>query len=915
MVSTRRDLPVRAVHDAGQSPSGSATGDEPPRSGPHSHRAPRTDADYGPLSRALRRAVGTIQDWPVRRKMVAVVITPAIAFAFFTGASVYVSVDLTARLAAGYKLAELAGSAAGVVHELQRERDLTAGYLATGGQAVGNPLYAPLTRQQEATDRAVSQYRQVEGDVFANQSGPTVQQIMQNVRTELSQQLPRLRSGRESSAVTLPGVFSGYTRSISSLLEITTELTRSGTGLGTVSQEIRNLDHVSRIKEAYAQVRGTLYAVAHHGSFRFGEFPHFADLVAQERIITETFNKDATDAQRDEYAETVRGQAALAVERIQRTAVNRRDGQLSIDPEQWFLASSTQIEQLRNAEELFQNQLFEHADEQATGAARGSVVLTFVTAFIIGLALLISLLIARSMNRSLHRLRSGAFDVAQRRLPVAISRLESGRATPDDVSVEPIEVSTGDEIGQVARAFDAVHEQAIRLATDQAALRRSVSAMFVNLSRRRQLLVERQLQVIDDLERTEQDPAQLDQLFQLDHLATRMRRNDESLLVLAGSEGSTRRWSSPVPLREILLAAISEVEQYTRIRYAADESAAVVGYAVTDVIHLIAELLDNATAFSPPGSDVRVGGRVLRDGTGTVEIEDQGVGMSTNALAEANERIRTFPKLGVDVAESMGLFVVGQLASRHGIEVRLESGRRGGVVATLRLPAELIVALDPEAPYPMVRPNRAGVRNAMAAAGLTLSDQSAPVSPQSATGGYPQHFQHGVPGSDPGDEPAANPHVPERPVSFTAQPGPFSPDPHPGQYGPPATPGLPGWPESPVEPARPGEPAPDLTAPGGQWLAAGHSPAAPFWPDPFQPAAPEPAPEAAPDRWTSAGLPVRQPMAHLVPELRDQLGNRQQTSELEPEQVRSMLASFYAGVERGRAEDDDAEPGGRGPTT
>ena len=312
----------------------------------------------------------------------------------------------------------------------------------------------------------------------------------------------------------------------------------------------------------------------------------------------------------------------------------------------------------------------------AAAAAQRASNLAGINSVILMLGLLvgitIAVLVARSLIRSLRLLRSSALDVAERRLPQAVESMRAGE-TPD-VAVEPVPIGTRDEVGQVARAFDAVHGQAVRLAAEQAALQANVSAMFINLSRRSQALVERQLQLIEALESNEQDADQLSNLFQLDHLATRMRRNSENLLVLAGTDLAKRNMA-PVPVVDVLRAAVSEVEQYQRVVVQAPPAASLAGRAGSDLVHLLAELLDNATAFSPPESQVVMSTTRSPDGAIVIEISDRGVGMADDELADANTRL--VGPSGVDVSASrrMGLFVVGRLAARHGIGVRLVQHR------------------------------------------------------------------------------------------------------------------------------------------------------------------------------------------------------------------------------------------------
>ena len=253
----------------------------------------------------------------------------------------------------------------------------------------------------------------------------------------------------------------------------------------------------------------------------------------------------------------------------------------------------------------------------------------------------------------------------------------------------PIDVTSTDEVGEVARAFDQVHREALRLAANEAMLRGNVNAMFVSLSRRSQSLVERQIRLIDELEQGEQDAERLSNLFRMDHLATRMRRNSENLLVLAGHE-TVRRWGKPVTLVDVLRAAVSEIEQYERVSLNIQPGTSVAGNAVNDVVHLLAELLENATSFSPGDTPVKVAGHLLNSGGVLLDITDQGVGMGAEEMAHANWRLENPPVVDVAVSRRMGLFVVARLAARHGIRVRLRQPELGGLTALIWLPDTLI---------------------------------------------------------------------------------------------------------------------------------------------------------------------------------------------------------------------------------
>jgi signal transduction histidine kinase len=344
-----------------------------------------------------------------------------------------------------------------------------------------------------------------------------------------------------------------------------------------------------------------------------------------------------------------------------------------------------------------------------TGAAHDravtSVVLeSLVILLVLALVVVATALVGRSMVRPLRRLQAGALDVAARRLPTAVQQIsETGEAPPDP---EPIDVGSTDEIGAVARAFDQVHREALRLAANEAALRGNVNAIFVNLSRRSQSLVQRQIRLIDDLEQGEQDPERLSSLFQMDHLATRMRRNSENLLVLAGHE-EARRWNEPLALVDVLRASLSEVEHYERVALDVQPGIVVRGQVVSDVVHLTAELVENATSFSAVETPVTIAGRLLSSGGALLEITDQGVGMDAEEMAHANWRLDNPPVVDVAISRRMGLFVVARLAGRHGIRVRLRSADPVGLIALVWLPDEAIMRQAPDAPLTLRDPGRA----------------------------------------------------------------------------------------------------------------------------------------------------------------------------------------------------------------
>jgi signal transduction histidine kinase len=356
----------------------------------------------------------------------------------------------------------------------------------------------------------------------------------------------------------------------------------------------------------------------------------------------------------------------------------------------WFGAMSNTIDfQMGSVEQHLAAAVTSRAATLRNNAIASALIVGAIVLVILALALLATVAVGRSMIRPLRRLRSGALEVAGTRLPEAVRRINEteGEGAPQDIV--PIDVDSTDEIGEVARAFDQVHKEALVLASNEAALRGNVNAMFVNLSRRTQSLVQRQIHLIDDLEQGEQDSERLGNLFRLDHLATRMRRNSENLLVLAGHEAA-QRWSQPVALVDVLRAAVSEIEQYERVSLNVQPGISVRGQVVNDIVHLVAELLENATSFSSAESQVNVSGHLLNSGGVLLDITDQGVGMPADEMKEANWRLDNPPMVDVAVSRRMGLFVVARLASRHGIRVRLRPGPTGGLTALIWLPDETV---------------------------------------------------------------------------------------------------------------------------------------------------------------------------------------------------------------------------------
>jgi signal transduction histidine kinase len=355
----------------------------------------------------------------------------------------------------------------------------------------------------------------------------------------------------------------------------------------------------------------------------------------------------------------------------------------------WDTGADDELTAMQNTETLIAGNITTRASQLQQAASSSALTYGIITVVVLLIVLLAALVVARSLVLPLRRLRAGALDIASVQLPERVRLLTESPDAAASMVVAPINVPYKDEIGEVARAFDQVHSEAVRLAGEQALLRSTFNAMFVNLSRRSQSLIERLARMIDNLEQNEADPDRLGSLFSMDHLVTRMRRNSENLLLLAGHEDPRKR-SESVALADVARAAISEIEQYNRIALNIAPGIAVVGVAVSDVAHLLAELIENATIFSPKDTQVQVVMQEVSSGGVLIEIRDRGIGVSEARLADMNWRLDNPPTIDVSVSRHMGLFAVARLAERHRVRVRLRSAAPQGLSALVWLPEGVV---------------------------------------------------------------------------------------------------------------------------------------------------------------------------------------------------------------------------------
>jgi len=892
-----------------------------------------------------------LRNWRVRSKLIAVLVIPAVAFLVLASFGIGSSVRDVRALDRGSRLAEFSRQVTALVHELQAERDLTAGYIEVRTRGIktndAQDVVRGLTAQQPLVDQRVAAYLEAEGSLY-DTLGRRQQARFDAARAGL-EDLAGLREAVASASLTGRAIFDEYSQLIRRLLDVDLEIAQPG-GDEELAQSVRAFNDLSRTKEVTAQIRGSLHAITYRGAFAFGEFQDLADLLAEQRAAAEQFQADASEQQRGLNADVVTGQAVLQVSRMAQAALNRQaSSRLGIEPAQWLAASSTQIELMRSVESRLLDGVIGQSQDLSSSAQRQALRDALLIAVILAVALLALFVVARSMARPLQRLRAGAREIAERRLPEAVERLRTTESGDLDVRVDPIGIRSRDEIGQVAQAVDEIQEVAVRLATEQAALRRSIGDMFTNLARRSQTLIDRQLELIDDLERNEADPETLEHLFRLDHLATRMRRNAEDLIVLSGADPG-RHWAQRMTLVDVVRAAAAEVEEYQRVEFLPTADLHVTGHASVDVIHLLAELIENATAFSPPNTKVQIAGQAVPHGY-VVEIEDRGLGMSDEELIQANERLANPPEIDFALSRVLGLYVVGRLAQRHGIKVQLRHSWYGGVTALTLLPHGLLVwpqepaaMPEPAGPVPsraeLPSPDR--VAEPVAAPGDHLpifeaarSDWFAPESAEPPPMPLRQRAAAGD-GNPPRSAPPRTMEPPPyRPAHARAddQPLPYRRPPAarpPEDASPsPAEPAAPETPE-PLPTRRPAAPRADESPPYQREPATADAAEPDYRSQPAAPAG-EPAPaqpamaghtdqfagtEAGP-RMTQAGLPRRVPRANLAPGMVDARqapsGNPDEApaSGRSPEEVRSMLSSYRTGLERGRTVAGGADVGER----
>ncbi|MEU3840671.1 nitrate- and nitrite sensing domain-containing protein [Streptomyces sp. NPDC028635] len=785
---------------------------------------PKVKPPQGPSGPGTRIA---LRNWRISTRLVSLLALPVVAATTLGALRISESMDNIQQLENMKLLTEMTKQATELAAALQEERDESAGPLAHGSKAEDPTVKGLRDKTDRAKDNFIDASEQVED---GNLQG--VRESVVAIARDLNT-LGRIRQEAYTADGNSSQTVEAYHRLITHLLDLSQDMAEA-TSNPEMIQRTRALAAFSSAKEYASMQRAVIAAALPASNTTYGDLSendrNYAESATEgQKSELSTFRSIYGDKNAEELLKPIQeGNPIIEdADTYASRAVQDIGGLKKLDKrsyKDWLDDSGTKLQQMSNIELTLLSEMEQKARELRSDSEREAIISGALILLVLGVSLVGAFVVARSMIRSLRRLQETATRVAQDRLPELVKQLSESDPQDVDTSVESVGVHSRDEIGQVAAAFDDVHREAVRLAAEQALLRGNVNAMFTNLSRRSQGLIQRQLSLISELESREADPDQLSSLFKLDHLATRMRRNGENLLVLAGEEPG-RRWTRPVPLVDVLRAAASEVEQYERIELASVPTTEVAGRVVNDLVHLLAELLENATSFSSPQTKVKVTGHALPDGRVLIEIHDTGIGLSPEDLAAINERLASPPTVDVSVSRRMGLFVVGRLSQRHGIRIQLRPSDSGGTTALVMLPVDVAQGGKKPQPAKPGQGSTGGPAAAQAAAGAAAARRQAAGhngggqgggafgAPPSAGGpGAPGAGNGGLLGAGQGPRAAlpgrdgSRPGAPSAPRGPQPQAGPQQGRPAPAGTGAPF--GQPAAPQG-LQPTGPGTPGQD----------------------------------------------------------------------------------------------------------
>ncbi|TMQ90224.1 HAMP domain-containing protein, partial [Actinomadura soli] len=711
---------------------------------------------------------------------------------------------------------------------LQAERRLSMVFL--GGRTGADR--ASMESGRLVTDRQAGLFRRLVTDTAARDAASAdTRRLADKILRELDG-LDARRRAIDAGKTDRTRAFAGYTTLLGDVGSLQGSLVTLDNS--ELARDARNETALARAREVLAQEDALLAGALAAGRVTPAEHAQFIKLVGTQRALYGFAAAELRAADQAYYKRVVSmpeyGRLRVLEDRFVTSPrlINAAGGTGVV----WKTTADSNLTRLRGLE-LAVSAGTERRAEPISGGIITRVVLAGVLGLVaVAASLVLAVWVARSIIRELALLRREALDLADVRLPGVVRRLRRGDEVDVAAEAPPLGFGTR-EIDQVGEAFNAARRTAIQSAVEEATLRRNVSDVFVNLARRSQTLLHRQLKLLDAMERRIETPDDLEDLFRVDHLATRMRRHAEGLIILSGQVPG-RGWRSPVAIVDVARAAASEVEDYTRVNVAPMSRAAIVGPAVADVIHLLAELIENATVFSPPHTTVQVQGQPVAHGF-TLEVEDRGLSMDAAGLAAANERLATAAEFDLSDSAQLGLFVVGRLARRHRIRVTLRTSPYGGMTAIVLLPEDLVVRDAGD--------TGAGTGPGRAAALTTGRADDALVPAGTVLGGQPAFDQGGSvlqlpPGRHPAPPDTGDPLDPLDPL---------------GAPAPPSVPSEPGSKTGPLpvfeEPMQ--GPAPSRRTPSPSAWGEPPSAAAVAEPEPV----PQPEPEPGPGRERTPGIP------------------------------------------------------------
>jgi signal transduction histidine kinase len=632
----------------------------------------------------------------VRRRILLLALVPVLSligiYTFYTSIAARDAINL-AR--AGTLKVQTTVPAGNILVALNTERPAAMVYLAAPAPTTMAGLNGAVAKTNHAV--AAARAALMSGQT-TNNASPGEQHAI-NVLLAAVKTLPTLHAQIASRAISRPAAMAAYRTIVDDDYQVIIQSIRQETNATVVDQALALIE-AARSEEALSEEAALMAGDFAAQSFPQADRHQVAELAGTRRTLYTAAQADLDPQYRVFWARNVPPQGLAALTALENKLINDtavRRAPPPISPLAWQQAVGGVAAGLTKAS----NGAAAAVDAYATNAAEGTARALFITGSLGLIAVVISIIVAiftgRSLVRELRELREAAEDLASNRLPEVVDRLALGQAVDVTAEAPKLPASTT-EVRQVRDAFETVQRTAIEAAVGQARLRQGMSDVFRNLARRSQSLLHRQLTLLDAMERRARDPQELEDLFRIDHLTTRMRRHAESLIILSG-HSPARGWRNPVPLIDVLRAAVAEVEDYTRIKATAGTNAALSGPAVGDVIHLIAELAENATMFSPPNTPVTIHGDTVGQGF-AVEIEDRGLGLSDDQLATINTLLETPPPFDPSSSDQLGLFVAGQLAKRHNIKISMRHSPYGGTTAIVLIPRNLVVSEEDQARDP-----------------------------------------------------------------------------------------------------------------------------------------------------------------------------------------------------------------------